>query len=164
MTWASLLRSLFGSGAPDWRPGDQVSSGGDAWTVRAVLIERGGGRQWPTLRIERGSEAAWITIDGDQVVRYDPLPDVRADAEGRAVWNGRTYTCSDRGSYMVVGVAGDVNAAPGDNAEYMTLTSADDSERWLSVERWEGGSAEVSAARPWRIDKVMRGPSLRAPS
>lgn len=164
MSWTSLLRSLFGSAAPLWRPGDQVWYGTDAWTVRAVLTERGGGRQWPTLRIERGSETAWLTIDGDQAVRYDALRDVRLDADGRAVWNGRSYTCTDRGSYVVVGVAGEVNAAAGDRAEYLTLTNADDPQRWISVERWEGGSTEVSAASPWRVDRVVHGPTARIPS
>ena len=164
VSWASLLRSLFGGAAPTWRPGDQVWYGTDAWTIRAVLIESGGRRQWPTLQIECGSETAWMSVEGDQVVRYDPLPDVRVDADGRASWNGHTYTCTDRGSYAVVSVAGEVNAAVGDSAEYTTLTSADDPERWISVERWEGGPTEVSAARPWRIDRVAHSPTPRTPS
>jgi hypothetical protein len=164
VSWASLLRSLFGGAAAPWRLGDQVWYGTDAWTVRAVLAERGGGRQWPTLRLERGSETAWVTVDGDQVVRYDSLPDVRVAADGRVIWNGRAYTCTERGSYTVAGVAGEANAAVGDRAEYQTLTSADDPERWLSVERWEGGSTEVSAARPWRIDRTTPSPAARTPS
>jgi hypothetical protein len=158
------LRSLFGGAASTWTPGDQVWYGTDAWTVRAVLRERGSGREWATLRIERGAETAWITPDGDTVVRYDPLPGVRPDAQDRVAWNGRTYACTERGDYAVVGVVGEVNAGVGDRARYMTLTSADDPERWLSVESWEGGAVEVSAARPWRIDRVARGPAARPPS
>jgi hypothetical protein len=141
-----------------------VWSGTDAWTVRAIVVERGGGRQWPTLRLERGSETTWVTIDGDTVARYDPLPDVRVDTDGRAVWKGRPYTCTDRGSYTVVGVAGAVTAAVGDRAEYLTLTSPDDPQGWISVERWEGGVTEVSAAHSWRIDRVAHGPASGLPS
>jgi hypothetical protein len=164
VSWSLLLRSLLGVGAPPWRLGEQVWDGTDAWTVRAVLTERGGGRRWPTLRLERGSEIAWVTVDGDQVVRYDPLADVRVGTDGRAIWNGRAYTCTDRGSYIVVGVAGEVSAAVGDRAEYQTLTSADDPERWISVEQWQGGSTEVSAARSWRIARTMPSRATRPPS
>jgi len=127
--------------------------------VRAVLVEGDGRHEWPTLRLERGAETTWITIDGDDVVRYDPLPGVRVEESGRAIWNGRTFTTSDRGSYAVVRVAGDVSAAIGDRATYQTLTSDDGQEPWISVEHWEGGGSEVSSARSWRIDRVLHAPA-----
>jgi len=161
----SWLQRLFGGGqSTAWQPGDQVWCGGDAWLVRAVLIERDGRHQWPTLRLERGAETAWITVDGDDVVRYDALPDVRVDDGEHAVWNGRTFTCSDRGSYTVVRVAGDVGATVGDRATYRTLAADDGQEPWISVEDWEGGSREVSVARSWRIDRVLHAPALPTPS
>lgn len=156
MSW--LWSLLGGRAATPWRPGDQLWCRGDAWTVTAVIVERSGRREWPTLRLTRGSDATWITIDDDEVARYDPLRDVRVTDEGRAIWNGRTYACTDQGGYTVVSVAGDVTAAVGDRAEYQTLTCADDSERWISVERWEGGATEMSAACVWQIDRVIHAP------
>ena len=161
----SWLQRLFGGGESEaWQPGDQLWCGGDAWVVRAVLIERDARRQWPTLRLERGAETAWVTIDGDDVVRYDPLPGVSVDDGGRAAWNGRTFACSDRGSYTVVRVAGDVTAAIGDRATYQTLEADDGQEPWISVEDWEGGGREVSLARSWRVDRVLHAPAPPGPA
>jgi len=129
-----------------------------------VLVESGGGRQWPTLRLERGSEMFWISIDGEAVSRYDPLPGVQVDPNRGTVWNGRSYVCTDRGSYAVVSVAGEVNASVGDRAEYLTLTSSEDPQGWISVEQWEGGTTEVSVGRPWRIDRVTHVPAPSMPS
>lgn len=151
MSLGSWLRSLLGGGeAARWRVGDQLPIGDATWTVAALLVERGGGREWVSVRLAQGRESVWATIDGGDVVRYDPLPGVTVGDGDRVLWDGRTYACSERGRYTVVSVAGDVDAAPGDRAEYLTLTSAADAERWISVERWENGSTEVSLARPWR--------------
>ena len=42
--------------------------------MSAVLTERGGGRQWPTVGLTRGAATVWITVDGDEVPRFEPLP------------------------------------------------------------------------------------------
>jgi len=128
------------------------------WTVSAVITERGGGREWPTVGLTRGSQTVWITVDGDDVVRYEPLPGVQIGAEERLTWNGRTYGVSDRGSYTVTAVAGDTEAAIGDRAAYLTLTNDQDAEHWISVEQWDGGPTEISVARPWQIDRVIVPP------
>jgi hypothetical protein len=152
------LRSWFGGREiTPWQLGDELWCVGERWTVTAVLVERSGRREWPTLRLERGAEATWITIDADKVIRYEPLADVQVN-NGQASWNGRTYTRTDGGSYIVGSIAGKVKAAVGDRAEYETLTSADDAERWISVERWDGGAIEVSVARSWSIDRVVHAP------
>ena len=159
MSWASDLWSrLSGRRPAPFSPGDQLVCGGETWTVSAVITERGGGREWPTVGLTRGSQTAWITVDGDDVVRYEPLPDARLGADERLTWNGRTYAASDRGSYTVTGVAGATEAAVGDRATYVTLTNEQDAERWISVEQWEGGPTEVSVARPWTIDRVIVQP------
>ena len=132
--------------------------GGETWTVSAVITEQGGGREWPTVGLTRGSQTLWITVDGDDVVRYEPLPDVRVGADERATWNGRTYAVSERGSYTVTGVAGATEAAVGDRASYLMLTNEQDAEHWISVEQWDGGPTEVSVARPWQIDRVIEQP------
>jgi hypothetical protein len=157
VSWVSGLWSLLGGRRPaPFNPGDQLVCGGETWTVSAVLTEQGGGREWPTLGLTRGTQTVWITIDGDDVVRYAPLPDAQLGDDERVTWNGRTYTVSERGSYTVTGVAGDTEASVGDRASYLTLTNAQDTEHSLSVERWEGGSTDVSVASAWRIDRIMR--------
>src|SRR5207248_1401794 len=93
MTWASELWARFG-GARPISPGDQLVCDGDTWTVSAVITERGGGREWPTIGLTRGTETLWITVDGDDVSRFEPLPDVRVGADDRLTWNGRIYTVS----------------------------------------------------------------------
>ena len=159
MTWASDLWSrLSGRRPAPFSPGDQLVCGGETWTVSAVITERGGDREWPTVGLTRGSQTLWITIEGDDVTRFEPLPDVRIGADERVAWNGRTYTVTDRGSYQVIAVAGDTEATVGDRATYLTLTSEQDDERWISVERWEGGPTEVSLALPWQIDQVIPQP------
>ena len=156
MSWASGLWGRLGGARPTpFSPGDQVVRDGETWTVSAVITERGGGREWPTIQLTRGALSIWITVDGDDVVRFEPLPDVRLGADDRLAWNGRTYTVTARGTYAVTGVAGATEAAVGDRASYLTLTNPE-SEEWISVERWEGGATEVSVARPWRIDRVVQ--------
>ena len=157
MSWASDLWSrLSGRRPTTFRPGDQLVCGGEMWTVSAVITEQGSGREWPTVGLTRGAQTIWITVDGDDVVRYEPLPDARLGADEQLTWNGRTYAVSDRGSYTVTAVAGATEASVGDRATYLTLTNAQDAEHWISVERWEGGPTEVSAARPWRIDQTVQ--------
>ena len=107
-------------------------------------------------RPHAGTQTVWITVDGDDVVRYEPLADAQLGDDERVTWNGRAYTVSERGSYAVTGVAGDTEASVGDRATYLTLTNAQDAEHWLSVERWEGGPTDVSVASAWRIDRIMR--------
>jgi len=108
VSWTSDLWSRLSGHRPSpFSPGDQLIGGGDTWTVTAVITERGGGREWPTVGLTRGSQTLWITVDGDDVVRYEPLPGVQIGADERITWNGRTYGVSDRGSYTVTAVAGD---------------------------------------------------------
>lgn len=140
--------------ASSLRPGDQVVCDGETWAVSAVINERGGGRQWPTIGLTRGAETTWITVDGEDVVRFERLPGLRVEDDA-LTWNGRTYTATARGTYAVTGVAGATEAAVGDRASYVTLTNPDDPDQWISVERWEGGATEVSVARPWVIDRVV---------
>ena len=64
----------------------------------------------------------------------------------------------------MIGVAGEVSATVGDRAEYLTLTSSEDPQGWISVEQWEGGTTEVSVGRPWRIDRVTHVPAPSMPS
>lgn len=153
---SDLWSRLSGRRPTPFRPGDQLICGGETWTVSAVITERGGGRQWPTVGLTRGAATVWITVDGDDVTRFEPLPDVRMDAEDRLTWKGRTYTVTARGTYTVTDVAGTTEAAVGDRASFLTLTNPEESEHWISVERWEGGATEVSLACPWRIDQVVQ--------
>ena len=136
-------------------PGDQLVCSGETWTVSAVITEQAGGREWPTVGLTRDAQTIWITVDGDDVVRYEPLPDARLGADESLTWNGRTYTAGERGSYTVTSVSGATEATVGDRATYLTLTNAQDAGHWISVEQWEGGATEVSVARPWRIDQIM---------
>lgn len=124
--------------------------------MSAVLTEQGGKREWLTVSLTRGTQTVWITVDGDDVVRYEPLTDAQLGDDKRVTWSGRTYTVNERGSYTVTGVAGSTEASVGDRATYLTLTNAQDPEHWLSVERWDGGPTDVSVASAWRIERVMR--------
>jgi hypothetical protein len=159
MSWASDLWSrLSGRRSTPFVPGDQLVCGGEMWAVSAVITERGAGREWPTVGLTRGAQTIWITVDGEDVTRYEPLPGVSVGADDRVTWNGRTYGVTDRGSYTVTSVAGDTEAAVGDRATYMTLTNEQDTNTWISVEQWDGGPTEVSVARPWKIDRVIVQP------
>ncbi len=142
--------------ADDLAPGDEVRSGSDVWRVTAVLVCRAGAEEWPSLQLVRGGETMWVGLERDGAVRYDPLPGVEVDADGRARWEGRLYTQTEAGSGIVTRPTGAVEAAPGDRFHYQTLTSPGVDDRWISVERWEGSTTEVSAARPWRIDRIAR--------
>jgi hypothetical protein len=137
-----------------FRPGDQIVTDGVTWHVSATIVERGGGRQWWVLALDRGTEIMWVSVDGDDVTRYEALPNRRV-VDDALDWGGRTFTASARGTYAVTEVAGDTEAVVGDRASYLTLTN-DDAEEWISVEHWEGGATEISVARPWRIDQVVQ--------
>jgi len=159
LSWLSDLWSrLGGRRSSPILPGDQLVCGGEMWPVTAVILQRGSGREWSAIGLTRGSQTIWITVDGEDVTRYEPLPGVQVGVDERVTWNGRTYTVTDRGSYEVVGVDGNTQANIGDRANYMTLTNDDDAERWISVEQWEGGATEVSVARAWQIDRVIEQP------
>jgi hypothetical protein len=154
------LARLFSLGTRDverpYHLGDEIWAAGEAWNVTAVVSYASGTERWLTFKLTRGFSSAWITANGNEVTRYDPLPDVRVD-EGRAVWNGRTYERSERGTLTITDVSGDVEGARGDRAEYETLRCPQDDSRWISVERWIGGRSEVSAGRRWHIERVVRG-------
>ena len=140
-----------------FRPGDHIITDGTRWTVAAVIAQRGGGRQWSALSLVAGAQKMWITVDGDEVTRYEALPGARVTDE-QIDWGGQTFAVTARGTYGITEVAGDTEATVGDRASYLTLTN-DDAEEWISVEHWEGGATEVSVARPWRIDQVVPGRS-----
>lgn len=159
--WLDRLFALTFSGArrpgaDELAPGDEVRSGSDVWRVTAVLAYRSGGDEWPSLKLVRGGETIWLGLEGSRTVRYDPLPGVEVSADGHARWEGRLYSQTDAADAIVTRAAGDVEAAPGDRFRYQTLTSPDAADRWISVEHWTGGATEVSAARPWRIDRIAR--------
>ena len=137
-------------------PGNEVRSGEDLWRVTAVLVYRTGADEWPALKLVRGPETIWAGLEASGGVRYDPLPSVDVSEDGRARWDGRVYALADAGEATVTRAVGDVDAAVGARVRYQTLTSDGDPDRWLSVERWDGGYTEVSAARAWRIDRIVR--------
>lgn len=156
MSW--LTRLFGGGGAPDagWNIGDEVRAEGESWKVTATVGYTGGASGWRTYKLARGSRTIWVTVAGDDVTRYDSLPDVQVQ-DGRATWNGRTFERSEHGTLTITDATGHVDGAAGDRAEYETLVCAADDSRWISVERWIGGRTEVSAGRAWRVERVVPG-------
>lgn len=138
------------------QPGDQIQAGSDTWSVTAVLFYKDAGSEWPVVKIERGVDSAWLALEDGQIVRYDHL-DLPVGPEGRASWNGRTYARAEVGTATVSRVMGRVDAAPGDGLSYQVLRCPDDDRAWLSVETWNSGFVEVSAGRPWPVDKIVTG-------
>jgi len=155
------LKRLLGSGASSGQPtfdslepGDEIWSGGQPWQVTAVLTYKNADGEWPAVRVQQSLTTAWVSVEDDQPVRYDHL-DLHVDADGRAAWNGRTYTRQEIGTASIARVLGDVDARPGDTLSYEVLRCPDDSRSWISVEMWAGGYVEVSVGRQWPVDKLV---------
>jgi hypothetical protein len=55
------------------QPGDEVRSGDETWTVRAMLFYRSAEDAWPAVKLERGQTITLAVLEGDHVVRYDPV-------------------------------------------------------------------------------------------
>jgi len=136
------------------RPGDQVCSGDDAWKVTGVLFYRSAEAEWPAVKLERGQATTWAALEGDEVVRYDPVT-LQVDADGHAQWNGRTYTRDEVGTATIERVLGDVDVHPGDTLGYQVLRCAADPQAWISVECWAGGYVEISVGRHWAVDRIV---------
>jgi hypothetical protein len=143
--------------ASELAPGDRVWSGADVWQVTAVLVYRAGDDEWPVLKLIRGPQTVWLGFERTGAVRYDPLPGVDAGHDGLVRWEGRIWGPADDGTATITRAVGDVEAAPGDRLRWQTLTSDSVRDHWLSIERWEGGPTEVSTARQWRVDRIVRG-------
>ena len=106
------------------------------------------------VKIERGVDSAWLALEEGEIVRYDHL-DLPVGPDGRATWQGRTYARAEVGTATVSRVLGSVDAVPGDGLSYQVLRSQGDDRAWLSVETWNSGFVEVSAGRPWPVDKIV---------
>ena len=155
------LKRFLGSGAPAASPsfdslqlGDEIWSGGQPWQVTAVLIYKNADGSWPVVRIQQALTTAWTSIEDDRPVRYDHLG-LHVGGDGRATWNGRTYTRQEVGTASIERVLGDVDAHAGDTLSYQVLRSPDDANAWISVETWAGGYVEVSVGCPWPVDKLV---------
>jgi hypothetical protein len=138
------------------QPGDQIQAGGETWNVTAVLFYKDAGSEWPVVKIERGVDSAWLALEDGQIVRYDHL-DLPVGADGRASWQGRTYTRAEVGTATVSRVLGSMDAAAGDGLSYQVLRAQDDDRAWLSVETWNSGFVEVSVGRAWPVGKIVTG-------
>jgi hypothetical protein len=159
-----LLGSRTSDPSPSFdslQPGDEVWSGGQPWQVTAVLTYKNADGAWPVVRIQQALTTAWTSVEDDRPVRYDHL-DLHVGGDGRAVWNGRTYTRQEIGTASIERVLGDVDARPGDTLSYQVLRSPDDAQAWISVETWAGGYVEVSVGRPWPVDKLVAQRERRA--
>jgi Domain of unknown function (DUF4178) len=144
-------------GPPDFsrlEPGSVVWSGGEAWTVTAVLVYRSADAEWPAAKLEREGATTWAALEGDRLVRYDPLT-VQVDADGQAGWNGRRYTRDEVGTATIERAAGDVDARAGDTVSYQVLRCAEEPTTWISVESWAGGYVEISVGRDWPVDRIV---------
>jgi len=137
-------------------PGDGIEAGGETWKVTAVLFYHDASSEWPVVRIERGADGAWIALEEGKIVRYDHL-DLPVGPDGRASWNGRTYTRAEMGNATVSRVAGAVDVAVGDTLSYQVLRSDSDPREWLSVEAWPSGFVDVSVGRFWPVDRIVSG-------
>src|SRR5437879_3003342 len=107
-----LLGSKTSDPSPSFdalQPGDEVWSGGQPWQVTAVLTYKNAEGTWPVVRIQQALTTAWTSVEDDRPVRYDHL-DLHVGGDGRAVWNGRTYTRQEVGSASIERVLGDVDA------------------------------------------------------
>jgi uncharacterized protein DUF4178 len=154
---ARLLGSEGSAGQPTFdslAPGDEIWSGGQPWQVTAVLIYKNADGEWPVVHVRQALTQAWVSVEDDQPVRYDHL-DLHVQADGKAVWNGRTYSRQEVGTATISRVLGDVDARPGDTLSYEVLRCPDDSHAWISVEMWAGGYVEVSVGRPWAVEKLV---------
>ncbi|HYB43959.1 MAG TPA: DUF4178 domain-containing protein [Candidatus Methylomirabilis sp.] len=145
---------------PGLQPGDEVVAGGEAWKVTAVLFYQSSDAEWPAVKLARGTATTWAALEGERVIRYDPVS-TQVDAEGRARWNGHTYTRDEMGSASIDRVLGDVDVRPGATLTYQVLRSADDPQSWISVESWTGGYVEISAGREWVVDRVLHSGERR---
>jgi len=159
----SLLGRLFGGGESAGRPdldtlapGDEVSAAREAWTVRAIVYYRMEDNEWPSVQLERDGRTVWISYEEDALARYDPGPDLHLAKDGTVAWEGRLYTVEDAGTATVSRVVGPVDVSAGDRVRYHTLTSPDDSERWITVESWDSGYVEISIGRSWTVGSVTR--------
>jgi len=157
----SFLGRLLGSSddRPDLdvlTPGDEVLGDGEPWTVKAIIVYRMQDNEWPSVRLDRGDATVWVSYEEDTLVRYDPGPDLHLGKDGTVVWQGREYRTEDAGTATVARVIGPVDVAPGARVGYHTLTSPEDTDRWLSVESWDSGWVEISIGRPWTIQRVNR--------
>ncbi len=158
MGWLSRLIGRGSPGDPDAlaraAPGDEIEAGGATWKVTAVLVYKDASSQWPVVKIERGVESAWLSLEEGKVIRYDHL-DLPVGPDGQAQWNGRPYRRAEVGTATIASVAGNVDAAAGDHLSYQVLRSDSDPGSWLSVETWDGGFVEVSVGRPWQVDRIV---------
>jgi len=136
------------------QPGDEVRSGDETWKVTAVLVYRSGDERWPAAKLARGQAVTWAVLEGDHVVRYDPVT-AQVDAEGRARWNGRVYTREAVGTAVIDRAVGDVDVHAGDTLSYQVLCCPDDPGAWISVEYWVSSYVEVSVGRNWSVDEVV---------
>ena len=142
---------------PRVTPGDRIEVRGESWNATAVLFYRDASSEWPVIKVERGSETAWIALEDGQIVRYDNL-DVPVGLDGRASWNGRLYARAEVGNATVSRVLGNVDVAPGDTLSYQVLRSDADPSAWLSVEVWPNGFVDVSLGSHWPVDRIVIGP------
>ena len=158
MGWLSRLTGRGSQDDPDALarivPGDEIEAAGTTWKATAVLVYKDISSQWPVVKIERGVESAWLSLEEGQVIRYDRL-DLPVSADGRAQWNGRPYRRAEVGTASIASVAGNADVAVGDHLSYQVLRSESDSGNWLSVETWDSGFVEVSAGRPWAVDRFV---------
>jgi hypothetical protein len=136
------------------KPGDEVRSGDETWRVSAVLFYRSGEDEWPAAKLERGQVVTWAVLEGDHVVRYDPVA-AQIDAQGRARWNGHVYARDEVGTAVIDRVVGEVDVQAGDTLSYQVLRSADDPGGWMSVECWASGFVEISMGRLWSVDGIV---------
>lgn len=141
-------------------PGDRIEAGGETWNVTAVLFYHDAGSEWPVVKIERGVDSAWISLEDGKITRYDHL-DLPVGPDGRASWNGRLYARAEMGNATVSRVMGPVDVAVGDTLSYQVLRSAGDDRGWLSVEAWPSGFVDVSAGRFWPVDRIDIGKEAR---
>jgi hypothetical protein len=137
-------------------PGDRVETGGETWNVTAVLFYHDAGSEWPVVKIERGVDSAWITLEDGKIARYDHV-DLPVGPDGRAVWHGRTYARAEMGDATVSRVMGNVDVTIGDRLSYQVLRSDADPRGWLSVEAWPSGFVDVSVGRFWPVDRIVIG-------
>lgn len=158
MGWLNRLLGSRASAPPPsfdtLEPGDEVWSAGQPWQVTAVLTYKNAEGTWPVVRIQQALTTAWTSVEDDQPVRYDHL-ELHVEADGRAVWQGRTYSRQEVGTASIERVVGDVDAKAGDTLSYQVLRSPDDALAWISVEIWAGGFVEVSVGRPWPVDTLV---------
>lgn len=135
-------------------PGDMVEAGGESWNVTAVLFNHDASSEWPLVKVERGTLAAWLALEDGKIVRYDHL-DLPVGPDGRASWKGRTYTRAETGSATVSRVEGPMDVAVGDTLSYQVLRSGGDPRTWLSIEAWPSGFVDVSVGRFWTVDRIV---------